>query len=223
MLSNPSRVKVRITPHQVELIREALQNLVGEPLTHMVRALGMQYFRFGVQRPCKDYNGEEATQADWGIMVGSKSYWQVEGPDGFLLSSDNFPKDQERTDLHAKEFYNRQGTNPLVVLETTVSDDGSHSLLFSEGYRLKVRFPETLGKYEEPWRFMTPTSDFRGHLVLEQFVLRWGFRFPGIRRTTCLAISARRSQILSRPGKRSKQPNWRSPRRWFLKETKFRR
>jgi len=169
-------VKVRLRPYDIELLHDALENLVGQPLTHMVRAGGAQYFSFGEQKPRKNYMGEDSTGSDWGLMAGTSCHWLVTGPDGFQVGSDDFYP--ERKDEHAKPFYDLMGSSPIVVQSVVVTDDGVQHLAFSEGYSMVIRMPESVSRFGEPWRFRPPRSDFRGHLVLREFKLVWGFRNP---------------------------------------------
>ncbi len=50
-------------------IEQRLQPLIGEPLSSMYRYAEHQAFPFGVQHPCKNDKGEDATHADWGFML----------------------------------------------------------------------------------------------------------------------------------------------------------
>ena len=185
-------------------MRDALKDLVGEPLTHMVRASPSQYLSFGEQKPSKNSKGEDSTKSDWGLMIGGSCHWCFQGPNGFSLGTDDFGPDRARRDEHAEPFYSRLNKDPIIVESIEIHADGIQSLSFSEGFTLTIRMPDGVGRYDEPWRFMPRRDDFRGQLVLKEFGLTWGFRSNGPRCTRCTALSWRRMSIKSRPGRRSR-------------------
>lgn len=200
-------VTVRLTSYQVDLMRDALAKLVGEPLTHMVR-FGSQYFSFGIQRPYKDLRGEERTRSDWGLVVGGDSQWCITGPNGFSLGTENFGPEKERRDEHAKPFYALMYSSPIVIESVQVDDDGTQYLTFSDGYVLKIEIPKDMEVGAEPWRFMTKNGDFRGHLVLNEFGLVWTFRFPSRKRKN--PRQRRNNTPARRRYRKSYQPQWRA-------------
>lgn len=201
-------VTVRLTPYQIDLIRDALANLVGEPLTHMVRLGASQYFSFGVQRPYKDFRGEEGTRSDWGMMVGGSCHWILTGPDDFSLGTDDFGPERERRDEHAKEFYALMDSSPIAIESVQIDDDGTQYLTFSDGYALKIQLPKEMEAGEDPWRFMPQESDFRRHLVLTEFGFIWTFRLRGRKRKN--PKLRRNNTPARRRYRKSYQPPWRA-------------
>lgn len=211
------KARVRLTSYELSLMRDALRNLLGEPLTNMVRVSTAQYLRFGVEKPCKDYKGEDDTRSDWGLMIGGSCHWRFEGPNGFKLGTDDFGPDKDLHDEHADDFYDRLGDDPLVIRSVEVLLNGTQIFALSDGYSLTIRMPEGVGRYGEPWRFMPPRDDFRGHLVLTEFGLKWGFRLIGPRNTRGTRLKWRRMSIKSRPGIRRKRRINRAERaKWLL-------
>ncbi|RYG49067.1 hypothetical protein EON79_02560 [bacterium] len=151
-------------------MEEAFAPLVGLPISDMWR-YGCQKFEIGEQKSRVDDDGDEFTCADWGLVVSGS--WRIEGPDGFVLSSDHFGPDRERHDEHGEPFYRLLETAPPTVLSIVVEDDGGLFLPLSEGFSLRVSpNEEEAGEFEE-WRLMPPDDDPRGHLVLEGDEVEW--------------------------------------------------
>jgi len=149
-----------------ELAQEALSALVGLPLSDMWRYAGCQKFEFGEQKKHANRYGEQVTWADWGLVVSCR--WRLEGPNGFVLSSEHFGSKSERYDDHADEFYQELDANPPLVESVEVLDNGALHFRLSHGYKLAL---DPSGQNEE-WRFM-PDDDPRGHLVLESGIVHW--------------------------------------------------
>ncbi len=205
MESEFPHVKVRLTSYELGLMRDAMKNLVGEPLIHMVRVSPAQYLSFGMLMVRKNHKGEDSNYSDWGMMIGGSCHWCFHGPDGFSLGTDNFGPEKERHDEHAKPFYSRLNNDSIVVESIQIFDDGSQVLSFGEGYSLTIRMPEAVCRYSEPWRFMPRVNDFRGHLCLTEFGMKWGFRLAGLRKTNAKARNERRKEIIYHPGMRLKK------------------
>jgi hypothetical protein len=197
--------KVRLTNYQLGLIKDALGNLVGEPLTKMGRLSSAQYLRFGVEKPSKNYKGDHETRSDWGLWIGGSCHWQFAGPDGFLLGTDDFGPEGERLDDHANEFYDRLDEYPLIVTSIKVLSDGMQVLSLSDGFSLTIKMPDGVSRYSEPWRFMPRVNDYRGHLCLTESGMKWGFRLAGRRMTNAKARHERRKEIKYYPGTRLKK------------------
>jgi hypothetical protein len=197
--------KVRVSAYHIELLKDAFQNLVGEPLIPMVRVSSAQYLSFGLLKVRKNHKGEDSNYSDWGLMIGGSCHWCFKGPDGFSLGTDDFGPENERRDEHAKPFYARLGNDPIIVESFEILENGTQILSFSDGYTLTIRVPRSVSRYSEPWRFMTPRDDFRGHLVMTEFGLKWGFRLVGPRSTNAKARRSRRLEIKDHPGKRLKK------------------
>ncbi len=197
--------RVRLTSYQLGLIRDAMENLVGEPLTKMGRLSSAQYLRFGEEKPYKNYKGDHETRSDWGLWIGGSCHWQFAGPDGFLLGTDDFGPEGEKLDDHADEFYDRLDEDPLFVTSIEVLPDGKQMLSLSDGFSLTIKLPRGVSRYSEPWRFMPRVNDFRGHLCLTEFGMKWGFRLAGLRKTNAKARHERRKEIKYYPGTRLKK------------------
>lgn len=212
------KARVRLTNYELALLREALENLVGEPLTYMVRLSTAQYLSFGVQKPCKDLKGDDSTRSDWGLMIGGSCHWKFEGPNDFRLGTDDFGPEGERRDEHAKPFYSRLNKDSIVVDKVQILEDGTQVLSFTDGFSLTIKMPDGVSRYSEPWRFMPPRHDFRGHLCLMEFGLKWGYKLNGPRQTNARARYSRRNQIKYEPGTRLKKAYNRADQaKWRLK------
>lgn len=127
-------------------IEAALRPLLGEPLSDMWRYEGLQKFEFGVQWPAKNRNGEHITRADWGIVVAC--FWQINGPDGYILSYNDFGPGDRRNDKPAQSFYDLLHISPRIVESITASNDGSVEFFLSDGYSLFL----LTGPTDAPWR-----------------------------------------------------------------------
>lgn len=193
------------TAYQIGLLENALGSLVGEPMTSMFRVSTAQYLCFGVENPSENHIGEDDNRSDWGLMIGGSCHWRFEGPDGFTLGTDDFGPDKELRDEHADDFYDRLENNPLIVRSIEILQDGVQVISLSDGYSLTTRMPDSVSKDSEPWRFMPQLHDFRGHLCLTEFGLRWGFRLVRMRKTNAIARCSRRKEIKYYPGTRLKK------------------
>ena len=96
-----------------EEIERALQPLIGEPLSDMRRFVGIQAFEFGIQRPCKNRKGQDITRGTWRLHAGC--YWRITGPDGNILSAEDFGPGGSRRDQMAKPFYAQVAAAVLTV------------------------------------------------------------------------------------------------------------
>ena len=83
--------------------------------------------------------------------------------------------------------------------------DGKQVLSLSDGFSLTIKMPDGVSRYSEPWRFMPRVNDFRGHLCLTEFGMKWGFRLAGLRKTNAKARNERRKEIIYHPGMRLKK------------------
>jgi hypothetical protein len=132
-----------------EKIERALGQLIGEPLTGMFRFAGIQAFRFGVPRPGKNYKGEDVLRADRSLHVSCS--WRIVGPEGVVVSSEDFGRNGVRSDEHAHPFYHIR-------------------LQMSRGYFLDVQPNEPEDEPDEDstgeqWRFL-PKDKRRRHPVI---------------------------------------------------------
>ncbi len=182
-----------------------MENLVGEPLTYMFRVSTAQYLRFGEQEPDKNYKSEEDSESYWALMIGGSCHWRFDGPCGFALGTDDFDQDKELRDEHADEFYDRLDEDPLIVTSIEVLPDGMQVLSLSDGFSLTIKMPDGVSRYSEPWRFMPRVNDFRGHLCLTEFGMKWTFRLAAPRKTNANARNERRKEIKYYPGRRLKK------------------
>jgi len=141
----------------------ALRPLIGEPLTDMWRYAGCQKSEFGVQRPAKNRQGEEITLAELGLVVSCD--WRILGPEGCVVSSDDFGHGESRRDTHAHPFYELIHRAPPVVEEIKADDEGGLRIEMSAGYSLEVVPSLGIEPEDEQWRFI-PGDKEQGHLVL---------------------------------------------------------
>lgn len=156
---------------ELETAREGLACLVGLPLTDMFRYLGFQKFEFDEQKPFLNRKGQPVTASDIGLVVGC--WWQISGPDDFVLNSGHFPGEGPRTDQHAYAFYESlHEPNPPEVRRIEVDPNGGLEIALSKGLHLSLygRHPEDR---DDAWRFMPKEDDERGHLVLDSEGLSW--------------------------------------------------
>ena len=144
-------------------VEQALQPIVGEPLTDMWRYAGCQKFEFGVQRPAKNDDGEEITLADWGLVVSCD--WSVSGPAGRVVSSDDFGPGRRRRDKRAHPFYDSLRTEPPVVECIEADEEGALFIQMGRRILLTVRPDPKIGGIDEQWRFM-PKDKAERHFVL---------------------------------------------------------
>jgi len=149
-----------------EEIGRTLEPLIGEPLSDMFRFAGIQAFEFGVPRPCKNHKGQDITLADQGLHISC--HWCISGPEGTIVSSEDFGPDGRRHDEQAHPFYDTLKSNPPVVEVVVVDEAGALRLCLSGGYSLTV-LPQELSNDsdEEQWRFL-PKDEEQRHLVLTQ-------------------------------------------------------
>lgn len=144
-------------------IEEALQPLIGEPLTDMWRYAGCQKFEFGVQRPMQNTRGEECTRADLGFVVSCD--WRINGPEGYIVSSADFGPEGSRRDPPAEPFYDLLGDTPPVVEALEVNDEGALLFRMTSGYTLEVLPSADIEPHDEHWRLM-PKDREQEHIVL---------------------------------------------------------
>jgi hypothetical protein len=149
-------------------IEKTLHPLIGEPLSDMWRYAGHQKFEFGIQRPCKNRKGEHITIADWGFVVAGD--WRITGPEGYIVSSDDFGPKGSRRDEKAYPFYEMLGTAPPIVESIEAEEDGSVRFCMTGGYTLDVlpdREPEA-----EQWRFMPKDGRKRQFVITSEGIER---------------------------------------------------
>ena len=97
--------------------------------------------------------------------------WRIEGPCGFVLSSDHFG--EVRRDGHAHAFYDSLKDSPPIVESTDVEGDCGLRPRLTKAYALLVLPDEREDPEYDRWRFMPPEGDLRGHLVMEGGSLAW--------------------------------------------------
>jgi len=153
---------MRLTGEERRSAKEALSALVGLPLSDMFRYAGCQKFEFGEQKPHLNRKGEEMTRADWGLVASC--HWRIQGPSGFLLTWEDFTP--ARRDDHAMAFYGSLKSDPPVVESVEVEEDGGLRIGMTCEYSLALDPSNYDEEYFEDWRFMPPTDEPRGHLVL---------------------------------------------------------
>ncbi len=170
-----------------EEIETALKPLLGQRISDMWRAAGIQFFEVGIQKPFRNSKGKEVTRADWSLDVSC--CWSVTEPEGEIVSSDDFGPDGARTDEKAFPFYDMLGNPRLNITTIRAEDDGGLTVQMAGGYRLEVwscwndAEPE-----EELWRLLPPDDDKRHFAVRDKrhFVVRdkrhFVVRVDGIRR-----------------------------------------
>lgn len=146
-----------------QYIETALRPLLGEPLTDMWRYAGSQKFEFGVQRRRRNNQDEEYTSADWGLVVSCA--WSIAGPEGCIVSSDQFGPQLGRRDQRAKPFYELLATGPPVVESIEADEEGALVIQMSGGYILAVQPEADIDPMDEQWRLMPPDGE-QSHLVL---------------------------------------------------------
>lgn len=146
-----------------EEVERALHSLIGEPLSDMIRYAGIQAFEFGVQRRRKNRKGQDITVADQRLDVSC--YWCISGPEGTIVSSEDFGPKGSRRDARAYPFYDMLDSNPPVVEVLEADEAGTLHVWLSGGYSLTVRPMEHVdGSDEEQWRFL-PKDKEQSHLV----------------------------------------------------------
>ncbi len=69
-------------------IEAALQPLVGESLSDMMRYGGCQKFEFGKQLPKKNRKGEDVAVGEWGLVVSCD--WRIKRSNEIIVSCDDF-------------------------------------------------------------------------------------------------------------------------------------
>jgi len=122
------------------------------------------------------------TLADWGLVVSCD--WVIRGPDGIVVSSDDFGPGRERRDQRAHFLYHRfRDTNapPLTVERIEVGAQGALHFTMAQGFRLDVvpnggasderwreydRHRRAMLVDEEQWRLMPPEELTEEHFVL---------------------------------------------------------
>lgn len=144
-------------------IEAALQPLIGQPLSDMWRYAGCQKFEFGVQRPAKNRKGQDVKRADWGLVVSCD--WRVMGPEGHVVSSDDFGPGRSRRDEQAKPFYELIHTDPPVVEGIEANTGGALRIRMSQGYTLDVQ-PETDSGSDDEQRRFLPRDPQQKYFVL---------------------------------------------------------
>jgi hypothetical protein len=154
-----------------EEVETTLQPLLGQPLSDMWRAAGMQIFEIGVQRPCKNRRGQEITRADWSLHVSC--CWYIMGPKGDIVSSSDFGPDGSRRDEQAKPFYGMLGDPALTIITLQSDGYGGINLGMSGGYNLAIWPPweneadrEGQETDEEQWRLLSRHSNMRHFVIL---------------------------------------------------------
>lgn len=149
-------------------IEQALHPLLGEPLSNMWRYAGCQKFEFGVQRPHKNRKGQTVTWADWGLVVTCA--WCIRGPEGVIVSSDDFGPGRSRRDEKAYPFYDMLHDDPPIVETIVAGEDGTVHIQMTRGYTLDVR-PKG-GPDTEEWRFMPPDQRRRHFVITSEGIER---------------------------------------------------
>jgi hypothetical protein len=153
-----SRMTVR---DETEIV---LRPLIGQRLSDMWRAAGMQLFEIGVQRPFKNRKGKDVTKADWSFHVDC--CWSITGQEGEIVSSDDFGPDATRRDENAKPFYRMLGDPALTITSIRADNEGGVRIQMSGAYVLDI-WPcwEDAEPDDEYWRFL-PKDENRGHFVM---------------------------------------------------------
>ena len=115
------------------------------------------------------------TASDIGLVVAS--WWQITGPDEFVLNSAHFPREGPRTDAHAMPFYaSLHEPDPPEVLKIEVDSYGGLEIGLTKGYSLSI-YGHHPGDEDEAWRFLPDEDDERGQLVLDSGGLSWSGPF----------------------------------------------
>lgn len=147
-----------------EEIERRLHLLFGEPLSDMYRFAGIQVFEFGLQKPCKNRKGEDITRADQSLHASC--HWRITGPEGDILSSEDFGPGTERRDEKAQPFYQRLTDDPLLITAIEADEQGSLHLALSGGHALHLQpCKEPEAEYPERWRYL-PKDKRKRHLVV---------------------------------------------------------
>ena len=154
-----------------EEIERRLYPLVGEPLSDMFRFAGIQVLEFGVQRPCKNRKVEDVTRADQSLHVSC--HWRIAGPDGTVVTSDDFGQGGSRCDEKAYPFYDMLGEAPPAVEAIEADELGNVVMRLANGYMLEIRLDtetEASGSDmdltdDEQWRYL-PRDEGEDHFVI---------------------------------------------------------
>jgi hypothetical protein len=158
-----------------------LSALIGEPLSQMKRYVGFQRFGFGVRYPTVNRKGEECTTSPQAIVVSC--FWELLGPNGPVVSRDDFGPGDQRRDESAMYFYELADSEVLAVTSIVAEADGELTVSLSEGYVLilrrklprKQRYSKSAQKLREKllaegeiWRYL---SDERTERESDRFVV----------------------------------------------------
>lgn len=155
-----------------EEIETVLKPLLGERLSDMWRAAGMQLFEIGVQRPFKNRKGKDVTRADWSLDVSC--CWSISGPDGEIVSSDDFGPEQARRDDKAMPFYNLLGDPTLAITALRANDEGGIRIQMAGACVLEI-WPcwEDAEPEDEHWRLLFKDENRRHFVVTAAGIQRY--------------------------------------------------
>lgn len=165
---------MNISQESLDRARRELSVLVGKPLTDMWRYAGFQRFEFGEQRPFINRKGKPSRRSDWALVATN---WEITQKRGFVLNASHFGPDGARRDQHAKAFYNRQKTDPYVVVSLNLLEDGEILIKLTRSYQLRVFRDPMIGPADwdvDEWRYRDGTGDDSLHVVLQKYT---GFYF----------------------------------------------
>jgi hypothetical protein len=151
-----------------ETVERRLGELIGKPFIGMFRFVGIQAFEFGDRGPGKNYKGEDVFRADQRLHVSCS--WCITGPEGVVVSSEDFGRNGVRSDEQAHPFYHMINSHPLLVEAIEADEQGAIRLQMSRGYSLEVQPDEPEDEPDEDstgeqWRFL-PKDKRRRHLVI---------------------------------------------------------
>lgn len=159
-------------------IETFLKPLLGQPMSDMWRAAGMQLIEFGIQRPFINRKGDEVTRADRSIHISC--CWSISGPQGEIASAADFGSDRSRRDEKAYPFYRMLGDPALTIQFIRADDDGGFTMRTRGDYVLTVgpcSDEENEEEDDEYWRLTNhPAEDqpyHRHFVVTSQGVQRY--------------------------------------------------
>jgi hypothetical protein len=149
-----------------EVIEEALQALVGQPLLLTRRAADMEMFHFGVRHIVRDSKGNESVIGTYALHV--QCAWRIVGPLGIVTGRHDlyYPagdpdRDEPGFDWQVPGSNRRdarmasfmiQWQAPLVVVAVQADAVGSVYLTLSQGFALEVWPDDSLAG--EHWRLL---------------------------------------------------------------------
>ena len=147
---------------------QAIQLLVGKPLSGTFRALDMEMFHFGPRIPIVSRRGIQRTTGEYRLHV--QCPWRLVRAGTIIVGYDDLTKPptgeaEEPMDLGSgaksyrdelvQRFLAEVGQDDRVVQKQTTTTYGDARLTFRDGSKLEL-FPAASGIADEFWRLLKP-------------------------------------------------------------------